>query len=277
MERYFATQDHSQIWFGFEGKFQAGTLPNPSSLSNPNAAAVFGFAAADTLQVLDVAKQVWLSYNLPQPATAWARYALYFDYLQSSWDLYREGQLVASGLPFADSSMEALTRFHASIEKAAGSRAASYLDAVKVYAGPDFDGDGLDDAWELAAGYNPASGSPSEAQLAAAAVDVDGDGLTASEEYAAGRLVEVADHDIDYYVDASLGDDAQFSGRSAIPFRPSHQDGPKASLSAAIHTAQSADTILISAGAYSESTLSLAGKQLWLRPVGNVSLQASQP
>ena len=93
VERFFATQDHPQIWFGFEGKFQAGTLPDPSSLSNPSAAAVFGFAAADTLQVLDVANQSWLSYSLPQPATAWARYALYFDYLQSSWDLYQEGSI----------------------------------------------------------------------------------------------------------------------------------------------------------------------------------------
>ena len=66
VERFFATENHPQIWFGFAGKFQAGALPDPSSLSNPNAAAVFGFAAADTLQVLDVANQVWLS-TCPSP------------------------------------------------------------------------------------------------------------------------------------------------------------------------------------------------------------------
>ena len=197
VERFFATEDHPQIWFGFEGKFQAGTLPDPSSLSNPNAAAVFGFAAADTLQVLDVANQVWLSYNLPQPATAWARYALYFDYLQSSWDLYQEGQLVASGLPFADPSMEALTRFRASIEKAAGSRAASYLDAVKVYAGPDFDGDGLDDAWERFYTLSPATKDSDRDGTSDADTHHDEDSLTALEEFLHGTNLFAADTDSD--------------------------------------------------------------------------------
>ena len=197
VERFFATQDHPQIWFGFEGKFQAGTLPDPSSLSNPSAAAVFGFAAADTLQVLDVANHVWLSYSLPLPATAWARYALYFDYLQSSWDLYQEGQLVASGLPFVDPSMEALTRFRASIEKAAGSRAASYLDAVKVYAGPDFDGDGLDDAWERFYTLSPAATDSDRDGTSDADTHHDEDGLTALEEFLHGTNLFAADTDSD--------------------------------------------------------------------------------
>ena len=49
----------------------------------------------------------------------------FIDYLQSSWDLY-PSQPVAS---LRRSNHKALTRFRASIEKAAGSRAASYLDA----------------------------------------------------------------------------------------------------------------------------------------------------
>jgi hypothetical protein len=154
VERYFDTASHSQIWFGFSGKFYVGDLPKPENVDHASAV-VFGFSAANKVQVLDVQNSRWLFYDLPNPATQWARYAIYFDYTTSTWDLYQDGQLVASQLPFTNPSLSALSRFRASIDKVAGSTAASYLDNVKVYAGPDFDQDQLEDAWERQHGFNP--------------------------------------------------------------------------------------------------------------------------
>jgi hypothetical protein len=155
VERYFNTTSHSQIWFGFSGKFYVGDLPKPENVDHASAV-VFGFSAANKVQVLDVQNNRWLFYDLPNPATQWARYAIYFDYTASTWDLYQDGQLVASQLPFTNSSLTALSCFRASIDKLAGSTAASYLDNLKVYAGPDFDQDQLDDVWERQHGFNPA-------------------------------------------------------------------------------------------------------------------------
>lgn len=155
VERYFNTASHSQIWFGFSGKFYVGDLPKPENVDHASTV-VFGFSAANKVQVLDVQNSRWLFYDLPNPATQWARYAIYFDYTTSTWDLYQDGQLVASQLPFTNPSLSALSRFRASIDKVAGSTAASYLDNVKVYAGPDFDQDQLEDVWERQHGFNPA-------------------------------------------------------------------------------------------------------------------------
>lgn len=154
VERYFNTASQSKIWFGFSGKFYVGDLPEPEHIDQASAV-VFGFAAANQVQVLDVQNNRWQSYDLPNSATRWARYAIYLDYIASTWDLYQDGQLVASKLPFADPSLTALSRFRASIEKVTGSTAASYLDKLKVYAGPDFDQDQLEDAWERRHGFNP--------------------------------------------------------------------------------------------------------------------------
>ena len=154
VERYFNTASQSKIWFGFSGKFYVGELPNPENV-DPVSAVVFGFSSANKVQVLDVQNNYWQSYDLPNPATQWARYAIYFDYTASTWDFYQDGHLVASKLPFTNPSLTALSRFRASIEKVAGSTAASYLDNIKVYAGPDFDQDQLEDAWERQHGFNP--------------------------------------------------------------------------------------------------------------------------
>jgi hypothetical protein len=131
-----------------------GELPNPENV-DPVSAVVFGFSSANKVQVLDVQNNYWQSYDLPNPATQWARYAIYFDYTASTWDFYQDGHLVASKLPFTNPSLTALSRFRASIEKVAGSTAASYLDNITVYAGPDFDQDQLEDAWERQHGFNP--------------------------------------------------------------------------------------------------------------------------
>lgn len=155
VERYFNTASQPKIWFGFSGKFYVGDLPDPENIDHASAV-VFGFSAANKVQVLDVQNSRWLYYDLPNPATQWARYAIYFDYTTSTWDLYQDGQLVASQLPFTDASLTALSRFRASIDKVAGSTAASYLDNLKVYAGPDFDQDQLEDVWERQHGFNPA-------------------------------------------------------------------------------------------------------------------------
>lgn len=129
-------------------------MPAPESVDQASAV-VFGFSVSNKVQVLDVQNNQWQSFDLPTPATQWARYVIYLDYAASTWDLYQDGQLIASQLPCANPSLRSLHRFCASIEKGAGSSAASYLDNLKVYSGPDFDADGLDFAFELANGLNP--------------------------------------------------------------------------------------------------------------------------
>jgi hypothetical protein len=153
VERYFNTSAQSKIWLQFSGKFCVGNLPDEGF--DESSAVVFGFSNDHTIQVLDIKNNLWQSYNLPNPATQWARYVIYLDYVNTTWTLYQDGQLVADNLPFADVSVASLNRFRASIFKLEGSSNTSYLDNLKVYSGPDFDADGLDFDFELARGLNP--------------------------------------------------------------------------------------------------------------------------
>jgi chitodextrinase len=100
----------------------------------------------------------------------------------------------------------------------------------------------------------------------------DGDALTNLQEYEQGRHPLVSDDGIDFYVDAVLGNDATYNGHSVWPGQPTAAHGPKATLTAAITAAATGDSILILSdpSGYQATTLSLTGKNLVLRPVGNV-------
>ena len=89
------------------------------------------------------------------PATEWSRDVLHFDSEASTWDLYQEGAKVVSAMPFENSGTPMFSCLRVSLEKSQQSDAASYLDNLKVYSGPDFDADGLDFDFELANGLNP--------------------------------------------------------------------------------------------------------------------------
>lgn len=102
----------------------------------------------------------------------------------------------------------------------------------------------------------------------------DGDALTNLQEYEQGRHPLVSDDGIAFYVDAVLGNDTTYNGHSVWPGLPTAAHGPKATLTAAVTAAATGDTILIlsSPSAYQATTLSLTGKNLVLRPMGNVSI-----
>ena len=71
------------------------------------------------------------------------------------------------------------------------------MDAVKVYAGPDFDGDGLDDALERFYTFKSATTDSDRDGTSDADTHHDEDGLTALEEFLHGTNLFAADTDSD--------------------------------------------------------------------------------
>jgi hypothetical protein len=127
----------------------------------------------------------------------------------------------------------------------------------------DSDEDGLLDKWG-----HPWSEPVRLEDLPSSPGDLDGDGLDFAAELAGGHHPLWSDADVDLYVDAMLGDDLTYTGRGALPNIPSAGDGPKRSLSAAFSEAGSGEILLIQPGDYNETSLTLDGKDLTLRPNG---------
>lgn len=128
------------------------------------------------------------------------------------------------------------------------------------------DGNNLDDAWEtlfFGTTGNGDSGNP------------DGDALTNLQEYQQGRMPTVADDDVAFYVSGDLGDDVAYDGTSVWPGLPGISSGPKQTLQGAVAVATTEDILLIlpSATPYSGAGVSPTGKDLVLRPVGEVIYQ----
>jgi hypothetical protein len=177
-EHYFDTEGHSKLWYAFSGKFHVGPVPSEDPSENfsqtsgtmveimhasenglePEALVSIRmvFGQDRQLNIFNPVDQVWVSHTLSVPATEWARYALHFDSEALTWDLYQEGTKVVSAMPLKNSGTPIFSCLRVSLEKSQQSVAASYLDNLKVYSGPDFDADGLDVAFELANGLNPA-------------------------------------------------------------------------------------------------------------------------
>lgn len=124
--------------------------------------------ATTTAPALDAAGQV----------TAWARLTIRTDYAVKRWDLYLNGRLIAADLGFLDNTAASLTSLslngHATF-------ATGFDDVFAGFENPlftDADKDGLDDAWELANGLNPAVNDRN--------ADLDGDGISNLQEYLNG-------------------------------------------------------------------------------------------
>jgi hypothetical protein len=139
----------------------------------------------------------------------------------------------------------------------------------------DFDGDLLSNYDEistyLALGLDPLKSDSDGNGINDGLEDADSDSQNNAFEFAQGRLPTVADTDVSIYVDAILGN-ANYSGFSAVPAKPTAADGPKASITSALGAAADSDVVLLQSGAYDESVFSFENKTIILRPNGTVTV-----
>lgn len=196
----------------------------------------------------------------------WLRMTYRLDYASKVWDLYINGQLVSIDFGFVDNGLSQL----GSLLLSAHDTSATGIDGLylgnlsPIY--EDADNDGIPDSYETAHLLN--------STVDDRALDLDGDTIPNIEEYALGRLASVVDDDVDLYTSSDLGDDS-YSGFSAMPGVPTVTDGPKKTVSEALDaTTEDGAVILLQSGDYSESTLSLDGKNQTLRLNGPVTIQS---
>jgi len=127
--------------------------------------------------------------TLEGQSTGWLRLTLRGDFTARIWDLYAGGRLVAIDRRFAEPGLARL----AQVSFVGHGGVAMQLDEVFVgFDNPlfaDADKDGLDDAWEVAHGLDPA--------LNDRAGDRDGDGLSNLQEFQLGTSANAADTDAD--------------------------------------------------------------------------------
>lgn len=226
------------------------------------------------VEVLDGDQQggagTWLdvqSYtiDLDGVADSWMRVTLRQDFSSDTWDLYLDGELVAINVRLYDSvSGPALWTFYGAEDEP------TYLDDLLLDdENPlftDTSGDGIADSWLLAHGLDET--------LNHRTLDPDNDGLTTLEEYMLGKLPTVADDDGGttdfYYVDSDIGSDS-YNGLAAMVVGGS---GPKETPGSALTTAATGSTILLLPGTgYAAATLDPDGKELRIKPVGNVIVE----
>ena len=140
----------------------------------------------------------------------------------------------------------------------------------------DFDGDSISNYDEIntypVMGLDPLNSDSDGNGINDGLEDSDGDGQTNAFEFAQGRLPDMPDTDVAMYIDAALGS-ASYSGLSAVPGRPTANDGPKASIASGLDAAAGGEVILLQPGIYYETILSNNGKALTLRPNGPVTIR----
>jgi chitodextrinase len=121
--------------------------------------------------------------------TAWQRLTLRTDYAAKRWDLFLNSRLIAADLGFLENTAASLTSLslngHATL-------ATGFDDVFAGFENPlftDADKDGLDDAWELANGLNPAVNDRN--------ADLDGDGISNLQEYLNGTGANIPNTALD--------------------------------------------------------------------------------
>jgi len=122
-------------------------------------------------------------------ARNWIRLTARLDFGRHTWDLYADGVLAAADLQSPDRTAGGLTRFEVRGHAALATRVDDLYAATENPLFADADRDGMDDAWEIANGLNPAVNDRDG--------DLDGDGLSNIREYLLKLKPNSADSDGD--------------------------------------------------------------------------------
>ncbi len=181
----FANPGLAEVWADYRLVALAALTPTGAVADS----AVFHFDASGRLVVRDGA--AWRTLTNAPAATlgAWTRLTVRLDYTHQRWDLGLNGQFAARNLAFAAATPE-FAAFTLEADEA-------YADAIMIAALPpadlDLDGDGLPDWWELHHfGHLDMNGAD----------DPDGDGLDNATELALGTHPLLTDSDGDGMHDA---------------------------------------------------------------------------
>ena len=263
------------VWVSFNAKMVGGALPDLSERETLGAA-YFMMNDAGKLCVYEGGSAQWVDTGLDVNAANWTRFDVRLDYATKTWDIWVEGDQVSAENGFANASIPAFSRIR--VEQLRSMQDQGYIDALSIStAMPDSlsPWPQVPDAWKQQIVDADASDGLTDPSQVLAGDDFDGDGLSNEEEYRQGKLPTVADADVQYYVSGDTGSDINYNGLSLVPGQPTSLHGPKVSLSGALAVASDGSCILIesTAAAYDESTLSLAGKNLVLRPHGDITVQ----
>jgi hypothetical protein len=171
---FFDPSATGDVWIAMEWQGVRGHQDAP-----PDAAAVLCLDAAGHFVVSDGAGQVALTNGPVVPENVWTRFSVCCHYDTRTWDLYYQGDLVVSGLDFADASR---SQFESIAVQ--GCSTPAYLDNIYIAIDPpvgvgDSDGDGLFDGWEIAyfGSTTNSAGGPLE--------DYDDDGMCDLHEFLA--------------------------------------------------------------------------------------------
>jgi hypothetical protein len=198
-------------------------------------------------------------------AAAWVRVTVRIDMDKKTWDLFVDGKPAEANLALGNATAALILH---------GATAGpvyldDYTQTEENPLFPDADQDGMADAEEKANGLNP-YGDDRDG-------DLDGDGISNVEEMFAGTSPRAPGSLSDQvaqliYVDNLNGSDSYTGKRS---YTAIGQDGPKASLKAAMAAAPSGSVIVIlkGKGIYDEGSRGVAGKQLTIRPVDPVTIR----
>lgn len=195
----------------------------------------------------------------------WLTFVIRQDLSTGTWDLFIDGKLRAIDHPLNTDSADNLTLFGSEI-------ADVYVDNIAVVVHnplfQDDDSDGIPTAEEIVRGSNPYFNDRDAVRGV--------DGVTNIEAFlnkSRGNITPTAagqSHST-LYVDNATGSDANTGTFSYA----TSNDGPKASIKAAMAAARSGDTIVIlpGTGLYDEGSRDAHGKRLTIKPVEPITIR----
>ncbi len=197
--------------------------------------------------------------------TAWVRLTVRVDTGKKKWDLYVDGRPAEADLALGNATA-ALTVFGPSVGSV---YLDDYVQAEENPLFPDADKDGMADAEEKANGLNP-YGDDRDG-------DLDGDGISNVDEMFAGSSPQApgplgGQAARLFYVDNLNGNDSNSGRHSYVGMG---QDGPKASLKAAMAAAPPDGIIVVlkGKGIYEEGSRGTPDKQLTIKSVDPVTIR----